>query len=340
MKLILNWIGQRLREVVYVLLSFPILIALFVFVMFSLGSNLLLPFTILLFLFMLSIMEKVAAFEVRRTNAILRTDFRVVDNWFRSRFFTWEGAKERVTSLRSWMAVSYVFIGFFWSVFSFVILVFGVAGGAGLALGLGVLALSNFNRNFAVEDAGDWARGTITFDRGDGTLRLEFGDGIDSGFISWDFASEWLLALGILGVLLSLLMIPRIARITAELVEALLSGTALPKVQNAVQRFSNRERVSEREVREAMDKAHLQPAIAELSKREREILALMAQGKSNSGIAKTLYITEGSVEKHISNILNKLGLNLEEDSHRRVLAVLKYLGIQEKNEAKDEKVSP
>ena len=54
----------------------------------------------------------------------------------------------------------------------------------------------------------------------------------------------------------------------------------------------------------------------------------MAQGKSNAGIAKALYITEGSVEKHISNILLKLGLSVEVESHRRVLAVLKYLGIE------------
>ena len=68
--------------------------------------------------------------------------------------------------------------------------------------------------------------------------------------------------------------------------------------------------------------------LADLSKREREILALMAQGKSNAGIAKELYITEGSVEKHISSILSKLNLPLEEDSHRRVLAVLRYLGLE------------
>jgi DNA-binding NarL/FixJ family response regulator len=53
----------------------------------------------------------------------------------------------------------------------------------------------------------------------------------------------------------------------------------------------------------------------------------MAQGKSNAGIAKTLYITEGSVEKHVSNILSKLGLTTEAENHRRVLAVLKYLGM-------------
>ncbi len=66
-------------------------------------------------------------------------------------------------------------------------------------------------------------------------------------------------------------------------------------------------------------------SLQSLTAREREILALMAQGKSNFGIASTIFITEGSVEKHISSIMSKLGLVNEETSHRRVLAAIKYL---------------
>lgn len=133
---------------------------------------------------------------------------------------------------------------------------------------------------------------------------------------------------GILFVLLALWVIPRNTRAMAKIVEGLLSGTFMPQIQNQISRFTGKRQISERDVREAMDKESLQPQISELSKREREILSLMAQGKSNSGIAKSLYITEGSVEKHISNILLKLGLTVEEENHRRVLAVLKYLGIE------------
>ena len=63
-----------------------------------------------------------------------------------------------------------------------------------------------------------------------------------------------------------------------------------------------------------------------LTGREREVLAAMAEGSSNRGIAKHLVISEGAVEKHISNIFTKLGLDPEEGVHRRVLAVLTYLG--------------
>jgi DNA-binding NarL/FixJ family response regulator len=62
-----------------------------------------------------------------------------------------------------------------------------------------------------------------------------------------------------------------------------------------------------------------------LSPREREVLALMAEGRSNAGIARQLWVTEGTVEKHVRSILMKLRLPETEDNHRRVLAVVTYL---------------
>jgi DNA-binding NarL/FixJ family response regulator len=62
-----------------------------------------------------------------------------------------------------------------------------------------------------------------------------------------------------------------------------------------------------------------------LSPREREVLALMAEGRSNAGIARQLWVTEGTVEKHVRSILMKLRLPEGEDDHRRVLAVVTYL---------------
>jgi serine/threonine-protein kinase PknK len=65
--------------------------------------------------------------------------------------------------------------------------------------------------------------------------------------------------------------------------------------------------------------------LADLTTREREVLALMAEGCSNNGIASRLFITEGAVEKNVRAILAKLGLPVAGDSHRRVLAVLTFL---------------
>jgi DNA-binding NarL/FixJ family response regulator len=65
--------------------------------------------------------------------------------------------------------------------------------------------------------------------------------------------------------------------------------------------------------------------LGELTPRERDVLALMAEGRSNSAIAQTLVVGGGAVEKHINNIFMKLGLAPADQDHRRVLAVLRYL---------------
>ena len=66
-------------------------------------------------------------------------------------------------------------------------------------------------------------------------------------------------------------------------------------------------------------------ALDELTPREREVLGLMAEGRTNAGIARQLWLTEKTVETHVRTILMKLGLTVSSDDHRRVLAVLTYL---------------
>ena len=66
--------------------------------------------------------------------------------------------------------------------------------------------------------------------------------------------------------------------------------------------------------------------LATLTAREREVLALMAEGRSNGAIADALVVSERAVEKHVANIFSKLGLTPSDTDHRRVLAVLRYLG--------------
>ena len=70
---------------------------------------------------------------------------------------------------------------------------------------------------------------------------------------------------------------------------------------------------------------HRDDPLEALSMREQEVLRLMAEGRSNAGIARRLWVTEGTVEKHVRSILTKLSLAETDDDHRRVLAVLAYL---------------
>jgi len=130
-----------------------------------------------------------------------------------------------------------------------------------------------------------------------------------SQYIETRYAAE-LLAGGAAGI--GYLLKDRVADVT-DFVEALVrvasGGTALdPEV-----------------VTQLMGASRRTDTLARLSSREREVLALMAEGRSNSAIAVGLVISEGAVEKHVANIFSKLDLAATSTDHRRVLAVLRYL---------------
>jgi serine/threonine-protein kinase PknK len=78
-------------------------------------------------------------------------------------------------------------------------------------------------------------------------------------------------------------------------------------------------------VSELVSGARRADPLSELSARELEVLALMAEGRSNAGIAHRIWVTEGTVAKHVSSILSKLEIPVTDDAHRRVLAVITFL---------------
>ncbi|WP_275467669.1 response regulator transcription factor [Streptomyces noursei] len=78
-------------------------------------------------------------------------------------------------------------------------------------------------------------------------------------------------------------------------------------------------------VAQLLGRSRKQDALAHLTPREREVLGLMAEGRTNSAVARQLVVSDGAVEKHVSNIFLKLGLTPSDGDHRRVLAVLTYL---------------
>ena len=130
-----------------------------------------------------------------------------------------------------------------------------------------------------------------------------------SQYVETRYAAE-LLAGGAAGI--GYLLKDRVADVT-DFVEALVrvasGGTALdPEV-----------------VTQLMGASRRTDTLAGLSGREREVLALMAEGRTNSAIAAGLVISEGAVEKHVANIFSKLDLPATSTDHRRVLAVLRYL---------------
>jgi DNA-binding NarL/FixJ family response regulator len=130
-----------------------------------------------------------------------------------------------------------------------------------------------------------------------------------SQYIETGYAAE-LLADGAAGI--GYLLKDRVADVS-DFVEALVrvasGGTALdPEV-----------------VTQLMGASRRADSISVLSAREREVLALMAEGRSNAAIAVTLVVSEGAVEKHVANIFTKFDLPVSQSDHRRVLAVLRFL---------------
>ena len=138
----------------------------------------------------------------------------------------------------------------------------------------------------------------------------EVGILVFSQYVETSYAAE-LLAGGAAGV--GYLLKDRVADVT-DFVDALVrvasGGTALdPEV-----------------VTQLMGVSRQSDTLDRLSPRERQVLALMAEGRTNSAIASSLVVSEGAVEKHVANIFSKLDLPATSADHRRVLAVLRYLG--------------
>ena len=124
-------------------------------------------------------------------------------------------------------------------------------------------------------------------------------------------------------------------RYGAELLETGASGTGyllkdrvadVPEFIAAVRDVASGGTVLDPEVvGQLLSRRRRDAGLTSLTAREREVLALMAEGRSNRAIAETLFVTGGAVEKHVRSIFGKLGLAQTDTDHRRVLAVLAYL---------------
>jgi DNA-binding NarL/FixJ family response regulator len=140
-------------------------------------------------------------------------------------------------------------------------------------------------------------------------LHPELGILLFSQYVETRYAAE-LLAGGAAGI--GYLLKDRVADVS-DFVEALVrvasGGTALdPEV-----------------VTQLLGASRRTDSLSNLSAREKQVLSLMAEGRTNAAIAATLVISEGAVEKHVANIFTKLDLPVSPADHRRVLAVLRYL---------------
>jgi DNA-binding NarL/FixJ family response regulator len=129
-----------------------------------------------------------------------------------------------------------------------------------------------------------------------------------SQYVEESYATDLLEAGGGVGYLLKD-RVSRLADLSDALTRVAAGGTVLdPEVVSAL-----------------LTKRRRKDPLAELSPREREVIGLMAEGRTNTAIGRIMVITQGAVEKHISSIFTKLGLPPSGDDHRRVMAVLAWL---------------
>jgi DNA-binding NarL/FixJ family response regulator len=103
--------------------------------------------------------------------------------------------------------------------------------------------------------------------------------------------------------------------------------SALDELSDALERVVAGGTVIDPEVVAQLMARRRRDPVDALTPRERDVLSLIAEGRSNAAIARQLVVSQGAVEKHVSNILVKLGLPPSEEDHRRVLAVLAWLRI-------------
>ncbi|WP_093338761.1 response regulator transcription factor [Pseudonocardia ammonioxydans] len=136
----------------------------------------------------------------------------------------------------------------------------------------------------------------------------EIGILVLSQYVEESYATDLLEAGGGVGYLLKD-RVSKLADLSDALTRVAAGGTVLdPEVVSAL-----------------LTRRRRRDPLAELSPREREVLELMAQGRTNTAIGRLMVITQGAVEKHISSIFTKLGLPPSSDDHRRVMAVLAWL---------------
>jgi signal transduction histidine kinase len=238
-----NFFVRRMRETAYLITTVPILIPLFALVSWALSSGTFIPLALLIILVLLTFMEHISRFEIKRANWILGTRFQSnVEPWFKNDFFSWEGAKERAISLRSWSAIGYVFIAFGLSILSLIVAISGMVSVALICVRAGLFTVHPWSGNFEIRD---WSLG---FAHSTNDSLVNAGLKIDGQNVSlnlvdmstgqnpvpenftWTYMSTATLISAIAVLLLSILSVPAISKWMRELILRFLSTRSFAEI--------------------------------------------------------------------------------------------------------------
>lgn len=188
-----------------------------------------LPFMILMLLAILTAAEAFTAFEIRRANEIMKADIEPPARpWYSSSFWSWNGVKERISSVRAWMAILYVFAAIFFSSIGVTLLALSCTGFLVLIFASGLFTPSNWTGSFNINE--NDASGTVGIILDPSKLQFTFSNFHSSDVsvpdqITWAYTSGWTISLAVFFMLLSLFFTPVIARHMADVARNLLGST-------------------------------------------------------------------------------------------------------------------
>jgi signal transduction histidine kinase len=229
-----RFVVRRLRELLYIISSFPILLALFAIVTTALSTGAFIPLAVIVILVLLTAMEFLAHFEVKRTNWLLKSGIEPShEAWFTEKFFSWEGAKERVVSARSWLAIAYVFLAFGLSILGLVVALLAFTSVASLLIVIGVIVLNPTSGTFHINEGGFSGALNINLDSHNFSahfLGFDIQEGPIDGVLNWNYSSPLYLFLSILLIVATVALVPVIAKWQRELVVRFLSARSFAEI--------------------------------------------------------------------------------------------------------------
>jgi len=224
-------IKKAFHDRLFLITTFPIALLAFEFVRWTIFDGGFLPFTVLLLLLLLSVAEPFAAFEIRRTNKIMNTEIVQRERpWYRAPFWSWEGIKERLSSVNAWFVIAYVFAAIFFSSLGVIILVLFWGSVAVLIFALGAITPTNWSWVFSLNGHDISGKFSFLLDSEKFKLTIE---GFQSSEISipdqltWVYTSGWTIALCLFLILLNFLVIPILAKHMSEVTAQMLGANSI-----------------------------------------------------------------------------------------------------------------
>lgn len=229
-----QFLARRFLELVYLISSFPIILTLFIVVTTALSTSFVIPFSILIILGLLAAMELMASFEISRSNWLLKTEIqRSQSKWFTTKFFSWEGAKERAISGRSWLAIAYVFLAFGLSILGFVVAVLALSSIFCLLATLGLIAFHPYNGTLNINQHDFTGNLIVNLDSHNFQvhfLGFDIHDGPMNGNVTWTYTSPFFTFLSIVLIVVAVAMVPLIAKWQRQLVVRFLSDRSFAEI--------------------------------------------------------------------------------------------------------------